>query len=62
MPKIEAEALLKEQLARAVEQGKELQVSSPARNQIDWSSYFVLAFGAAALATSILLVLSRRRG
>ncbi len=58
----ETVVMLNEQLADAKAQGKELEAGSPARNQSDWSSYFVWAFGAAALVTSILLVLSRRRG
>ena len=56
----EAEGMLREQLAAAEAQGKELVAVSPARRRFRWSSMFVWVFGVVALASSLILVLRRR--
>jgi hypothetical protein len=59
--KSEAEKMLNEQVARAEAQKSELVVASPSEG-FDWTSWLPWLFGAAVLASSIVLLWSQRRG
>jgi hypothetical protein len=59
--KAEAEALLKEQLALAEKQKKELFAQPLENRRFDWTTALTWIFGIAALICSTLLILQRRR-
>jgi len=59
--KVDAEKMLNEQVAQAEAQKSELVVASPSEG-FDWTSWLPWLFGAAVLASSVVLLWSQRRG
>lgn len=59
--KPETESMLREQLANAENQRKELVAGSPERNGPGWTSWLVWIFGSCALIASLALLIARRR-
>jgi hypothetical protein len=58
--KAEAEAMLKEQLAKAEQQKSELVAAAPSRS-FDWWTWLTWAFAAAVLGTSLVAFWVQRR-
>ncbi len=58
--KLEAEAMLKEQIAKAEAQKAELSVASSA-DSTDWSPWAACCFGMLALGSSLVLLIQRRK-
>jgi hypothetical protein len=56
----EATAMLKEQLANAEAQHRELIATSPARSSTEWKPWLTLGFGASAVLLSLTLLIRRR--
>lgn len=59
--KPETESMLRDQLAQAENQKKELVAGSPERNGPGWTSWLVWIFGSCALISSFALLILRRR-